>query len=307
VDIRELICIGFDGKQDVTLAHTSGVRRKIKEEHNGIISYPKERYIDHVMPESSEAIDIAKEILSTITETNSLQTLGAVVWDGTVNNTGKRSGVIRRLEECVERPLQWFVCILHANELPLRKYMSVVDGGCTTGPSRSSGEVSMALNFDPKDLPTVNFKALDGKLNDLSDDMITNLSTDQIYFLKACLAVQQGYTASEHISFLQTAMPRNLNNAPWLTKANRILRLYMSQQNCFQQLYRITRFILNVHAPFWFNIKYHFSCLDGARNFFYLMKRCYELGPEDWKIVEPVLQNISYFAHPENISLHMRN
>jgi len=33
------------------------------------------------------------------------------------------------------------------------------------------------------------------------------------------------------------------------------------------------------------------------------MKRCYELGPEDFEIVEPVLHNNSYFAHPENILL----
>jgi len=54
--IKELICIEFDGKQDVTLAHTSGVRREIKDEHYTIISHPEERYIDHVMPESSKTI-----------------------------------------------------------------------------------------------------------------------------------------------------------------------------------------------------------------------------------------------------------
>src|ERR1043165_8512494 len=127
VDLKELVCIGFDGKQDVTLVQTSGVRRKIKE-HYAIISYPEKEYIDHVMPESSKASDITKEILSTITETNSLQSLGAVVCDGTVNNKSKRSGVIRRLEG-VGRPLEWLVCLLHANELPFRKYMSVVDDG----------------------------------------------------------------------------------------------------------------------------------------------------------------------------------
>jgi len=80
------------GNRMLLLAHISGVRKKIKEEHYEIISYPEERYIDHVLPESSKAIDIAKEILSTITETNSLQTLAAGVCDGTVNNTGKRRG-----------------------------------------------------------------------------------------------------------------------------------------------------------------------------------------------------------------------
>ena len=179
-DMKELMCIGFDGKQDITLAETSGVRRKVKEEHYAIILYPDKKYIDHVMPESGKASDIAKEIISTITETNSLQTLSAVVCDGTVNNTGKWSGVIRRLEEGVGRPLQWLVCLLHANELPFRKYMSVVDGGCTTGPSSSTGEVSMALAFDPKDFPIENFKAIDGKVTDVSDDVMKAISNDNL-------------------------------------------------------------------------------------------------------------------------------
>ena len=33
------------------------------------------------------------------------------------------------------------------------------------------------------------------------------------------------------------------------------------------------------------------------------MKLCHELGPEDWTIVESVLHNNAYFAHPENILL----
>jgi len=39
----------------------------------------------------------------------------------------------------------------------------------------------MALNFYPKDLPIVNFKVIDGKVDDLSDDVMTDLSADQIY------------------------------------------------------------------------------------------------------------------------------
>ena len=36
---------------------------------------------------------------------------------------------------------------------------------------------------------------------------------------------------------------------------------------------------------------------------FYLLKQCHELGAEDWKILELVLQNNNYFAHSENILL----
>lgn len=101
------------------------------------------------MPETSKANNIDKNTLSTITDTNSLHSLAAVVCDGAVNDTGKCSGVIRTLEEGIGRPLQWLVCLLH--ELPFRKYMSVVEGRLTKGPSSSTGEISMALNFDPQD------------------------------------------------------------------------------------------------------------------------------------------------------------
>jgi len=39
--------------------------------------------------------------------------------DGTNVNTGAVGGVIRLLEEHLNRPLQWLVCMMHANELPL--------------------------------------------------------------------------------------------------------------------------------------------------------------------------------------------
>lgn len=301
--MQELLCIGFDGKQDSTFVEISGLRRCIKEEHYVIISFPNNNYIDHVVPQTSKAEDIANEILSVIANTNSASTLQAVVCDGTVNNTGKRNGVIRRLEEGITRPLQWLVCLLHTNELPFRKYISVIDGGFTTGPTSSTGAIMSALEFDPKDLPIAQFNAIPGKVIDVIDEVKKDLSTDQIYLLRACLAVQQGYEDKDEIKFLQNAMPGNLNHARWLTKASRILRLYMSKQSCSSSLRKIVHFIVNVYAPSWFNIKSHPCCADGAKNFFYLLKRCHELGAEDWKILEPVLQNNCYFAHCENILL----
>ena len=43
--------------------------------------------------------------------------------------------------------------------------------------------------------------------------------------------------------------PRALNNARWLTRANRILRLYTSKTNPSQNLKDITYMTLNVYAP----------------------------------------------------------
>ncbi|GBM61889.1 hypothetical protein AVEN_239154-1 [Araneus ventricosus] len=40
--------------------------------------------------------------------------------DGTIVNTGVFNGVIRRLELKLQKPIQWIICLLHFNELPLR-------------------------------------------------------------------------------------------------------------------------------------------------------------------------------------------
>ena len=51
---------------------------------------------------------------------NMIKAVGHVGCDGTAVNTGIRGGIIRLLEVALNRPLQWFVCQPHANELPLK-------------------------------------------------------------------------------------------------------------------------------------------------------------------------------------------
>ncbi|GBN70943.1 hypothetical protein AVEN_82079-1, partial [Araneus ventricosus] len=64
--------------------------------------------------------------------------------DRTSVNTGVKGFIIRNMEVILNRPLQWFVCQLHANELPLRHLFAHVDG--TTNRSRSlTGEIRKLL------------------------------------------------------------------------------------------------------------------------------------------------------------------
>lgn len=44
----------------------------------------------------------------------------AIGSDGEVTNTGIHSGVIRSMEIELQTNVQWLICLLHANELPLR-------------------------------------------------------------------------------------------------------------------------------------------------------------------------------------------
>lgn len=63
------------------------------------------------------------------------------------------------------------------------------------------------------------------------------------------------------------------------------------------------KFILNFYAPSWFHIKSHPSCQDGAKNFFFMLTLYKKLDKTDQSVVHSVLQNNSYFCHPENILL----
>ena len=297
---KRIACLGFDGKIDNTLVTSVCSQRTQKEDHYVLVSYPGDNYVDHVAPNSHKAIDICDAIMSVITSTDSKQSLKAVICDSTNVNTGKVNGVIRRLELSLKRPLQWFICLLHTNELPLRKYFKVLDGE-TTGPKTSLGDIGKVLDFDPKDLPIVDYSVVTGKVISLPEDIISDLSSDQKYLHKACIAIQNEIVQDRQ--FLESAQPGCLNNARWLTKANRILRYYMSEANPSSTLKRLVSFILNFYAPSWFHIKANGSGQDGAKNFFFMIQLFQGLEERDQEIIRPVLENNCYFAHPENILL----
>jgi len=169
------------------LLKVSRIQRTDKEDHHYVIvSYPGDHYVDHVAPKSGKSDDITTEILSVVHETNSVDTLGAVLCDSTNVNTGEHNGVIRQLEIALKRPVQSLICTLHLNELPFCEVFKTVDGP-TSGPRGFKGPVGAALNFEPCDLPIVGFKAVPGETKDVADDIKADLSDDQSYLLQAVL------------------------------------------------------------------------------------------------------------------------
>jgi hypothetical protein len=75
---------------------------------------------------------IKKSILNFLSTKYETKDLIAIGYDGTVVNTGYKTGVIRLIEE-LGRPLQWIVCLFHFNELQLRHLVEQLDGK-TNGP-----------------------------------------------------------------------------------------------------------------------------------------------------------------------------
>lgn len=144
----------------------------VQEEHISNIKTPGSLYIGYVVPASGTSKNIEKAIYSFLaTENVSIESLIAVGCDGT--NTGKVGGMIYLLEHRLSRPLQWIICLLHANELPLRHLFTYLDGP-TAGTRSFVGRVGEAIETC-ETLPLIQFSRIEGEL---LPPMPTDLSTD---------------------------------------------------------------------------------------------------------------------------------
>ena len=118
-----------------------------KEEHCPVLAFPGKKYIDHCSPKSKTAYGLSVELVSVLEKYDSKSSLKGCLLDGCNKNTGKDNGVVRRLELELNRPLHWFVCLLHLLEVILRALFFCTDGK-TTGPSTYAGPIGNAIKKD---------------------------------------------------------------------------------------------------------------------------------------------------------------
>lgn len=290
----------FDGRKDQTIIQVKDEnrfsRKTITEEHIVLVSEPGSMYLGHVTPSSGHSTNIKRSILEFLEKNMDLSKLQAIGCDGTVVNTGVKNGILRQIEVSLGRPLQWFVCLLHANELPLRHLLQNLDGS-TTGPKGYSGEIGKQLEKCEK-MPVRKFEKIETTLPAITP---SELSTDQQYLYEICTAISSGNIS---LSLSQRG-PGKLNHSRWLTTANRILRLYVATENPSTNLKILTQYIMKVYAVSWFEIKSKPSCRHGSKHFFGIIQKSRFLPAEIKNIIDPVIQRNGYFSHPENMLLAM--
>jgi len=291
----------FDGRKDKTLEQfkqgTKYHRKTIVEEHLSLVQEPGSKYIGHVTTKYGTALSIEDSISKFLDENNiATSEVTAVGCDGTNVNTGKKGGVITMLENKIGRPLQWLVCQLHANELPLRHLLQHLDGP-TSGPTAFSGAIGKAM-ATCEQLPVVQFDKIEVEFPQITS---TDLSTDQQYLLQMFQAVSSGNCSID----LSMRNPGKMAHSRWLTTANRLLRLYIGTKNPSTNLQILTNFVMKVYAPSWFAIKMKPSCTQGARHLFDTVCMSRYLPEELKVVVDPVIQRNAYFGHTENILLAM--
>ena len=170
--------------------------------------------------------------------------------------------------------------------------------GVTSGPRTYQGEIGKEIQPDLRTLQMVKFEKIFGKVEEIQDQVLHNLSSDQKYLYEVALSVQTGKFPIR----LATRSPGTLNEARWLTKANRILRLYVSTHNPSSNLVKLVSFILNLYAPAWCKIKSNTRAVDGTKNFF----TSYVCYPNYRKMIRSFVNQL-YFAmhtfHTESILL----
>lgn len=137
--------------------------------------------------------------------------------------------------------MQWSICLLHCNELPLRKIFKMKDGG-TKGPGLFEGYIGCQLSQQNflHTLPIGNFKKINGP--GLPDIVIKNLSNDQKYLFEIVCAAQSGVISES----LKTRKVGKIHTARFITLGSGIIRLYMAEEDPSQQLVELANFVCRV-------------------------------------------------------------
>jgi len=291
------VALFFDGRKDDSMALTNGRRIIKSEEHITILEEPESKYVGHVTPESSTAKSIFEEMINYFNESGiSLDGLSVLGCDGTAVNTGKHGGILQKFEAYLGRPLLRSICLLHINELPLRHLFVAVDGQ-TYGPRSFSGEIGKKIG-KCNSLKIVVFERIECNLPEMD---LTSLSKDQQYLYKAVHAINEGHF-SDQLSVME---PGPLSHSRWLTLANRILRLYVSTQNCSEGLKVLVKYVMQVYAPTWFKVRKSPGLINGSKHFHSLVLASQQLDEKYRLIVQRCLSMNAYSAHSENILLAM--
>ena len=151
------------------------------EEHCVIVGKHEKFYLIQCTPEEGKGATIAKCLYDTIKDTTLQEKLVVIGCDGTAALTGVDNGAVRQLEEKLDRPLQWAICMLHCNKLYLRHVFTIIDG-LTTSPSSFSGPFRRSLVGCVSEWGIAPFEKINNSdFPHHPNDVLAQLCSDQIY------------------------------------------------------------------------------------------------------------------------------
>ena len=252
--------------------------------------------------EKKPAEQVARLICDWIHSHSVEKTLTHLGADSTTSNTGWRKGVIAWMEKILGRKFHWLICMLHTNELGLRKLMAELDGP-TNSKTGFSGPLGKLLDKVNDMQPNFNFKKIDlgPDVPDLPDEVVKDLSRDQKVLLKRWKAVKTG-TLPREVALYKSGP---VVHSRWLTFADTTLQMYMSNHKLegelLERLETIVSYIVSVYCPMWFTIKANHSWVEGPRHILRELGLFRLQSPAVQKILQPTLERSAWNSHSEPI------
>ena len=293
-------CLGLDGKKGKVSEKncSTSVLEKVT-----VIDSITKKYVDHFVPKNgtgiAQAFALHEEVIEKYSSESTLRSLNV---DGCRVNTGRNNGMIKYVEDILNRSLQWIVCLLHLNELLLRHLFGEKDGWCK-GPDAYIGPLGklIAVKSGMVRTPLVNFQTIESKVEE-TDYTIDNNDTQLLYKLSH-------FVGSGHESQYRPVFdhkPGKVCQSRWVTTASNLLLLFCQTLNPTPNQIVLIQFIQGCYAPMIFLIKNNSHVTNGSRLFFEMVLLAKAiLSANDFKIVKKVLQDNPFWAHPENILLSM--
>jgi len=163
-DGSNLISFSFDGRKNdaLTLEKIDEKLhpRMVREPHLVVLREPHSQLIGYTKLENETAAHKVNKLIDFFQEKQlSLDSLIGICSDGEPANTGIQGGILRLFEKQLKRPLHWFVCLLHFNELPFRHLFDTLEKSTTTVPRSTTGKLSTQI-ADCEKFPVCNLYSL---------------------------------------------------------------------------------------------------------------------------------------------------
>ena len=155
-----------------------------------------------------------------------------------------------------------------------------------------------------KDLPiNFDFKPIrcGEDLIELSEEVVQDLSSDQLYAYRMVKAVRSGVLPRE-LALLQ---PGPICHSRWLTTGCALLRLWVAEHGLSGELLlrleRIVTFVVTMYFKCWFDIKVKSSWLDGPRHILTALRCLRQQDEVVQEAVTPYIRSGAWFSHSEAV------
>ncbi|GBN07097.1 hypothetical protein AVEN_25022-1 [Araneus ventricosus] len=186
------------------------------------------------------------------------------------------------MELILNRPLQWFMCQLHANELPLRHLFVHVDG--TTIGAQKLHWQNRKIVGRMREVTLVSFTPIECTLCEVTKKK--DLSTERLYLMEICEAINCGHCRES----LSKRNPGKVCNSRGLRATNRILRLCVPNENPSEAFLTLMTFVVRVYEPLWFKIKAKPFLIYGAQYLHQSIVLSHYLSSDLKDVIDPVIK-----------------